>query len=85
MSAPVADRLVTCRVQVDRFRADGEQARARPDALYRTLSGLEDGTVEPTRATAIAAVERAIVTTFETAQIDARLAEIERQVSERAA
>lgn len=52
------------------------------DVLYRTLSGLEEGTVEPARATAIAAVTRAIVTTFEAGQVEARLADIERKIAE---
>jgi len=45
--------------------------------LLRTLGGLEQGDVEPARATAIAAVARAIVTTHETHEIEARIAALE--------
>ena len=45
--------------------------------LLRTLGGLERGEMEPGRATAIAAVARAIVTTHETSEIEQRLTALE--------
>lgn len=49
--------------------------------LYRTLHGLESSRVEPSRATAIAAVSRAIVNTFEAVQVETRLAELEERLN----
>jgi hypothetical protein len=49
--------------------------------LYRTLHGLESGDIEPARATAIAAVSRAIVNTFEAGQVEARLDALETRVN----
>jgi len=49
--------------------------------LLRTLGGLEQGEMEPQRATAIAAVARAIVMTHETHEIEGRLAALEEQAA----
>jgi hypothetical protein len=45
--------------------------------LLRTLGGLEQGEMEPQRATAIAAVARAIVTTHEVSDLEQRLTALE--------
>ncbi len=45
--------------------------------LVRTLGGLEHGEMEPQRATAIAAVSRAIVTTYELGELETRLTALE--------
>jgi len=72
---------------------NSNQARARKampddlksvlDRLYAALTGLEDGTIEPARATAMANVSRAIVAVWSTADAERRIEEIERMLSER--
>ena len=47
------------------------------DALYRVLQGVEDGTVEPARANAVATVARAIVAVQEVGELERRLGELE--------
>jgi len=49
--------------------------------LLRTLGGLEQGEMEPQRATAIAAVARAIVTTHEVSDLEQRLTALEEQAA----
>ena len=49
--------------------------------LLRTLGGLEQGDVEPARATAIAAVARAIILTHETSELEGRLSALEGQAA----
>jgi hypothetical protein len=51
------------------------------DVLYRTLSALESGDLEPSRATAVATVSRAIVAVSELGQFEMRLQEIEKQLA----
>ena len=55
------------------------------EALYRVMAAVEAGDMEPSRASAIAQVSRAIVAVFETATVEARIAEIEAKVAARAA
>jgi len=55
------------------------------EALYRVMAAVESGEMEPSRASAIAQVSRAIVAVFETATVEARIAEIEAKVAARAA
>lgn len=62
-----------------------EDLKGTLEVLYRALSGLESGDVEATRATAIASVARAIVTVYEVAELELRLQQIERSVTERSA
>jgi hypothetical protein len=54
-------------------------ARLRPvlDKLYAALDGLEDGSVEPKVAVAMASVAGAIVRCYEVAEVEARLAALE--------
>ncbi len=72
---------------------NSNQARAQkamPDdlkttlaTLYRTLAGLEDGSIAPNVANAIASVSKAIVAVWTTADVERRLGEIEALLSER--
>jgi hypothetical protein len=50
--------------------------------LYRTLSGLEDGSIESGRATAIATVCRAIVTVFDMGTAEKRIGDLEARMKE---
>lgn len=47
------------------------------DALYRVLHGVEEGTVEPARANAVATVARAICAVQEVGDFERRLGELE--------
>jgi hypothetical protein len=57
-----------------------EDIRGTLDTLFRTLQGLEDGTVEPARASAIASVSRAIVSTWEVGVLEAKVREMEQRL-----
>jgi len=57
-----------------------EDIRGTLDALFRTLQGLEDGSVDPSRAQAIATVSRAICATWETGMIEAKVRELEERL-----
>ena len=67
-------------------------ARARRDlpktladvapVLYRTLTALESGDMEPQRATAMAAVSRALVAVAEAADLEERVAVLSARVTE---
>jgi hypothetical protein len=57
--------------------------RSTLDTLFRTLHGLEDGTIEAPQANAIANVTRAICTAWETGMVEAKLNELESKIAER--
>lgn len=57
-----------------------EDIRGTLDVLFKTLQGLEDGSVDPTRATAIATVSRAIVNAWETGILEAKVRELEERL-----
>jgi hypothetical protein len=54
-------------------------ASLRPvlDALFTALAGLQDGTIEPKRATAMATVSGAIVRCYEVAEAEPRIKALE--------
>lgn len=58
---------------------------AHAAALYRALTKLENGSIEPTPATAMPNLARAIVAVFTTRDAERRIAVIEKMVTERAA
>ena len=53
--------------------------------LYRVLAAVEAGEMEPARASAIAAVSRAIVGVYDAGLVESKLTELEAKVRERAA
>jgi Family of unknown function (DUF5763) len=50
-------------------------------ALFEALQGLQDGTIEPRQGSAMAAVAGAIVRCYETAQLEAALAETQARLA----
>lgn len=51
--------------------------------LHRALAGLEDGTLEPSRAGAMASVARALIALHEPSELERRLTDLERVAEER--
>lgn len=52
-------------------------------ALYRALTSLEDGTLEPAIANAMAGIARALVAIHEPGSLERRLADLERELGTR--
>lgn len=57
-----------------------DDIKATIQTLFRTLQGLEDGTVEASQANAIANVSRAIVGAWETGMVESKLKELEDRI-----
>jgi hypothetical protein len=53
--------------------------------LYRVLVAVESGEMEPARASAIAAVSRAIVGVYDASLVETKLSELEAKMKDRAA
>jgi hypothetical protein len=53
--------------------------------LYRVMAAVESGEMEPARASAIAAVSRAIVGVYDAGLVEAKLAELEAKIGSRVA
>lgn len=62
-----------------------QDLRDTMDALYRVLGAVESGEMEPSRASAIAQVSRAIVVVYEAGLVEARIRELEGKIAERVA
>jgi hypothetical protein len=54
-------------------------------ALYRVMAAVESGEMEPARASAIAAVSRAIVGVYEAGLVESKIAELEAKIARKAA
>ena len=53
--------------------------------LYRVMAAVESGEMEPARASAIAAVSRAVVAVYESALVEAKISELEETIERRVA
>ena len=84
----LADKQATWRAKGGAQSSNASRARkALPkdlqdvrDALLRALAGLEEGTVDPRRASAMAAVARAVCHVQEVGDLERRLATIEEEL-----